>query len=160
MTNRQAQVDLDWGDDTYTFRMTVTGAIELEQKCDAPFAVVFKRLMAGEYKVADIRETIRLGLIGGGKTPAVALNLVRKYVDERPIAENILTAQAVLSGLMFGFAEEAKEQEDDPPAGKAEATPMVAPSASTSPASTEPQRSWESPLKPLVRSRFGNSQPL
>jgi hypothetical protein len=160
MSNRQAQVDLDFGDNTYTFRVTVTGAIELESKCDAPFATVYKRLMSGDWKITDIRETIRLGLIGGGMKPAEALVLVRRYVDERPLAENILTAQAVLGGLMFGFAEEAKEQEDDPPAGKAEATPMVVPSASTSPASMEQPRSWESPLKPLVRSRFGSSQPL
>jgi hypothetical protein len=157
MSNRQAQVDLDWGDGTYTFRMTVLGAIELEEKCDAPFAVVFKRLTAGDYKIADIRETIRLGLIGGGKTPPIALNLVRKYVDERPVAESVLTAQAVLGGLMFGFVLDAKDEA--PAEGKAEAAPTTVQSVSTPPTSTERPRSSESPLKSLVRSRYGNGQP-
>jgi len=150
MSNVQATVTMDWGDGTYTFRLTVTGAIELEEKCDAPFMVVHQRLAANAYKVSDVRETVRLGLIGGGMEPAKALGLVRKYVDDRPITENWLVARAVLGGLLFGFEAE--------PLGNQEAAPATAPNVSTPPPSTERPRSSESPLRSLAKSRFGNSQ--
>lgn len=150
MSNLKAEVSIDWADGTYLFRLTVPCTIELEQKCDAPFTVIHNRLATNAYKILDVRETVRLGLIGGGMAPPKALDLVRKYVDERPIAENSSVARAILLGLLFGFEAE--------PLGNREAAPMTDPNVSTPPPSTETPPSWESPLKPLVRSRFGNSQ--
>lgn len=117
--NLRGEITTDWADGTYTFRLTVAGAIELEQKCDAPIAVISARLQSGAYRVSDLRETIRLGLIGGGKSPVEALTVVRNYVDERPLAESWAVARLVMGGLMFGF--------EEAPLGKAEAAPTTAP---------------------------------
>lgn len=154
MSNVQGQVALDFGDGTYTFRLTVNGAIELEQKCDAPFTVVLNRLAAGAYKINDVREVIRLGLIGGGLDPTKALKVVRQYVDDRPIAESWPVARAVLMGLMFGFEAEPL---GDTASGEAEAATPESPNASTPPPSTETPASSASRLKSLIESRSGNS---
>lgn len=151
MSNLQAEVALVWGDGEHTFRLTVNGAIELEQKCEAPIAVIHHRLHAGTYKIADVRETIRIGLIGGGKKPDEALRLVRTYVDQRPLAESWQVARVVAHSLMFGF--------EASPLGKQEAAPVASPSASTPPPSTAtPPSSRASPLRALVESRFGNTR--
>lgn len=150
MSNLRAEVEIDWADGTYLFRLTVPCAIELEQKCDAPFTVIHSRLAANAYKVADVRETVRLGLIGGGLSPPKALDLVKKYIDERPITESWLVARAILGGLLFGFEAE--------PLGNPEAAPTADPPASTPPPSTPTPRSSVVRLSTLMTSRYGNSQ--
>ncbi|MGI2036410.1 gene transfer agent family protein [Rhizobium panacihumi] len=57
------------------------------------------RSIGGDWRIEDVRETIRLGLIGGGATPSDASVAVMTYVDqvERfPIVDNIGIASAVL----------------------------------------------------------------
>jgi len=127
--NLQGDVALEWADGTYSFRLTVNGAIELEQKCEAAIAVIAARIQSGVYSVADVRETIRIGLIGGGLKPEKAARLVKIYVDERPLAESHAVARVVIGGLMFGF--EA--------APFAQAAPAESPSASSPTRSTAPQ---------------------
>lgn len=151
MSNLQAKCDLDWGDGTYTFRLTVSGTIELEQKCDAPFTVILNRLNQGTYGISDVRETIRLGLIGGGMEQVKALTLVRSQIDDHGgVAGHALAARAILMGLMFGFEAE--------PLGKAQAAPEANPNASTPPTSTPRPQSSGSHLRTLMPSRFGNGQ--
>jgi hypothetical protein len=128
--NLRGETSLDWADGTYSFRLSLAGAIELEDKCDAPIAVIHARLIGGAYKVSDVRETIRIGLIGGGLDPAKALNLVRTYVDERPLSESWVIARLVMGGLLYGF--EAHPINPPGPAAKAENR-----NASTPPASTK-----------------------
>lgn len=129
--NLRGETSLDWADGTYSFRLSLAGAIELEEKCDAPIAVIHARLIGGAYKVSDVRETIRIALIGGGMDPVKALNLVRKYVDDRPLAESWIIARVIMGGLFHGFA----EHPINPPGPAAEAESR---NASTPPASTRP----------------------
>lgn len=145
--NNQGEVTDKWGDGTYTFRLTVTGIIELEQKCDAPFAVIFGRLTSGTFKLNDVRETVRLGLIGGGAKPSEALTLVDRYT--LPLAESLPMAKAIVAGVMFGF--------EASPLGEEKAAATANTSASTPPASPEPPESLESVLANWDRSAFGNS---
>jgi hypothetical protein len=153
MSNLKAEVTLDWGDGSYLFRLTVNGLLELEEKCKSAFTEVFQRLMTGTYSISDVRETIRLGLIGGGMEPAKALTLVRRYVDNRPKAEGQKPAQAILGATLFGFEAE--------PLGKVEAAPREEdPSGSTPPPSTPiPLSLAESISQTLTASRFGSGQP-
>lgn len=125
---------MDWADGIYTFRLTLPGALELEQKCDAAIAVIANRLNSGAYRVADVRETIRIGLIGGGEKPDAALRLVRAYVDARPLSESWQIARIIMGGLMFGFVEA--------PLAAAGPAPE-SPPASTPSTSTETPRSWD-----------------
>lgn len=97
------EVPLKWGDGEHTFNVAkLRCVLELEEKCNCGFAQIYQRLAEGKWYFNDIRETIRLGLIGGGKDPDRAMTLVNRYVDERPFAENVLVAQAIIFGALVG----------------------------------------------------------
>ncbi|MGE0828940.1 MAG: gene transfer agent family protein [Hyphomonadaceae bacterium] len=125
--SRTAKVELSWADGSYTFRLAIGQLVELQEKCDAGPPTIYNRLVGNAWYLNDIRETLRLGLIGGGMAPAKALSLINRYVDDRPLAENARHAQAVLMALMIGV-------EDETP-GKAEAARDQAMGASPSPPS-------------------------
>lgn len=147
--NNQGQITESWGDGRYDFRLTVNGIIELEQKCDAPFAVIFGRLNGGTFKLNDIRETIRLGLVGGGVASSKALTLVENYI--MPLSESLPLARAIVGGVMFGF--------EASPLGNPEAAPEASTNVSTPPPSTEQHSSLESVLNDWDKSAFGNFSP-
>lgn len=151
--NHRGEITTAWGDGEYTFRLTVAGAIELEEKCDAPFAVIFGRLNQGAFKINDVRETIRLGLIGGGLPAVDAKKLVDRYCE--PLSENLNAARLVLAGLMFGF--EAHPLGNQP---AAPATESESPNVSTPPPSTEQDCSLEAALSDWTKLASGNSMPL
>lgn len=147
--NNQGEITTQWADGTYTFRLTVNGIIELEQKCDAPFAVIFGRLTSGAFALNDIRETLRIALIGGGKTPVEAMKLIERYA--LPLADSLPIAKAIMAGVMFGF--------EASPLGEAKAAPEASQPASTPRPSPEQQTSLESVLADWDSSVFGNSLP-
>ena len=68
------------------------------------------RSVGGDWRVDDIREPIRLGLIGAGMTPTEAYLLVTRYVDGLPLTDNITLAADVLHHALVG--------EVDDPVGK------------------------------------------
>lgn len=154
MSNHRGEVVIDWADGTHTFRLTILTGAELEEKCDAPIAVIAKRLMLGDWKIADVRETIRLGLIGAGAKPHDALRLIRTYVDDvgrYPLAESALIARTIAGGAVYGFSASPLAAGE----GTAETEP---PPASTPPESTRPP--LFSGLEDLLEaSRSGNGLP-
>lgn len=159
MSNLKAEVTAPFGDGEHTFRLTVPCLIELEEKCDAAFTVVLHRLSTGTYKINDVRETVRLALIGGGAKPTDALALVKRYIDDRPPLEDALhIARLALMGVLFGFKAAPVDESEAPAEGKAEAAPS--PLASTPPPSTGQPRSSGSHLRTLLPHRFGNSRRL
>lgn len=109
---------LDWGDGTYTFCLRIGEARLLQEACNAGPPTVLHRLVNQQYYVDDFRETIRLGLIGGGMSQAEALDKVKRFVDSRPWEESRLIAAAILSAAMGGV--------EDEPVGKAEGSPTEA----------------------------------
>lgn len=122
--SRHASVTLDWADGSYTFRLAIGQLRELQEavnrprvKLGAPLigpATLFESLRSNDAWLHDVREVIRLGLIGGGTKPADALDLVRRYVDERPMAESSVHATLVLGAALFGSEEEPLEGKNQP----------------------------------------------
>ncbi|SOC93553.1 Phage tail tube protein, GTA-gp10 [Rhizobium sp. AN5] len=109
---RDARVTFDWADGTYSFRLAWGQLEELQEKCDAGPYVVLQRLHSGAWRVEDISNIIRLGLIGGGMEPSPALKISRLYVEARPPMENLIPAQAILSAALMGAPEENVGEED------------------------------------------------
>ncbi len=103
---RDARVSFDWADGTHSFRLAWGQLAELQEKCDAGPYVVLQRLHSGAWRIEDISNIIRLGLIGGGMEPSPALKLTRAYVEARPPMENIIPAQVILSAALTGAPEE------------------------------------------------------
>ncbi|NSY68946.1 gene transfer agent family protein [Agrobacterium tumefaciens] len=109
---RDARVSFDWADGTYSFRLAWGELGELQEKCDAGPYLVLQRLHSGAWRIEDITNIIRLGLIGGGMEPAPALKLARRYVEDRPPMENLVPAQVILSAALTGTPEERVGEDD------------------------------------------------
>lgn len=125
---KATHVTIDWADGTYTFRLPIGQLEEHDELCGAGPLTVLTRLANGTWRVPDVRETIRLGLIGGGTVATDALKLVRRYVDGLPLLQSVPVALVVLAAALRG--------EDEIIAGKnGAAQPVTQPEAtgSTSP---------------------------
>jgi hypothetical protein len=144
--NHQAEIEVDFGDGSYNFRLSVKQIIELEEKCGAPFAVIHARLWGGAYSANDVVETIRLGLVGGGMDPAQARKLVERYGV--PFKYSYPVARAVIGAVMWGF--------EKSPSGKDQAAAEATQSATTPPnSSRQPTASGSNPMT-LDEFHFGN----
>jgi hypothetical protein len=113
--SRHGDITLPWGDGDYTFRLGLGEMRGLQEVCDAGPLEIASRLRNGTWLVDDVRETIRLGLIGGGMTQDEALKRVKRFVDSRPLMENCEKAIAILIAAVVG----AKDEPADIDAGKA-----------------------------------------
>ena len=149
-----SSIVLPFGDGEYLFRLGLVQLAELQTKCDAGLGRIFARVAKGrhllnngstignpeeaEWIVADLYETVRLGLIGGGEgtvngavvkvTPLLAKQLADSYVVARPWKEAWTVAAAVLMACVEGYHPPAETPaKKAPPAKTREA-------ASTSPA--------------------------
>lgn len=95
-----------FGDDEYPFRVGFPEAQEWEEKRDKSLMYTFTTsLQLRAMRLDDAREIIRIGLIGGGMTPVNALVLVKRYVEQRPIEENVELALSVMEAALFGSPE-------------------------------------------------------
>ena len=118
-------IEITWADDQHRFRLPIGGLRELQDKTNAGPAEILERFRAGTWRVDDVREVIRIGLIGGGKQPTASLSLVIRYVDGRPLMESVPVAFSVLAAALIGVP-------DDQP-GKAEPEETAQPDGSASP---------------------------
>lgn len=110
---RNAQITTDWAGGRHTFRLDIGQLEELQEACDAGPEFIWARLETRAYRVKDVTEPIRLGLIGGGLKPDEARKLVRRYVETRPLAENIRTAQKILAASIAGVPDEPAKKDGE-----------------------------------------------
>lgn len=156
------EVTLPWLGGEHVFRLASYGQLRLlQESCDAGPQEVLQRLMGGRWRVDDVREVLRIGLIGGGMAPEKAIALLKVTVDESAnwIEFAALAKSIVLAGLLAG----SKAAEDDPVgkpgAGKAATEAGLETAASSSPPSTEPALPSDSLRARSTSSRPGNSPP-
>lgn len=91
-----------FGDKDRAFNLTPELLTELERKTGTGIGTLCRRVFNAEYNFADLTETIRLALIGAGTGPAEANDLVTAYAANRPVAEVLPLAVAILEGRFFG----------------------------------------------------------
>lgn len=91
-----------FGDQDRTFRLTPDMIVELERKTGRGIGGMCRDLFAGDFRHAEVLETIRLALIGGGETPQVAASLVATYAAPRPVMEPYALAVSILETTMLG----------------------------------------------------------
>lgn len=94
------RVKIHWGDGEHMFRLPYRQLQELQDKTGVGPEELANRIAKGTWKVDEIRETIRLGLIGGGMEPMKALTLTIRYVDNRPWLENKQPAYLILLAIL------------------------------------------------------------
>jgi hypothetical protein len=93
-----------FGDKEHDFRLVPEQVIELERKLDTGIGTLFQRLIAGNFRHADIGEVVRHALVGGGTSPKEAEALIAAYVVPRPYAEVYPLVVSILETLWFGKA--------------------------------------------------------
>jgi hypothetical protein len=127
-------IDLAFADGSYTFALPLVRISELERKCGLPgppvgIGTIFGRVIKGcvynekgdpmlapgaaEFFAVDLIETIRQGLIGGGKgivngeevkvTPAIAERLMTAYVYGTPLTDSWSMAASILGACVMGY---------------------------------------------------------
>lgn len=69
---------LPFGEEERLFRLGMDQLFALEEKRGCAFAELHDRLMRGAWSIADVVETLRLGLIGGGMELRTARELVER----------------------------------------------------------------------------------
>ena len=138
--SRDGSCEFEWADGTYRFRLSIGGIEELQEKTGCGPYFLLNRINSGSWMVGDLRETIRIGLIGGGKTPAEAMSLVKRYVDDRPLLESLAPARAILMAKLAGAPDgekpgkhRAARAKTDPPNSQTDGSPL--------PLTTEPAQS-------------------
>lgn len=104
--SRDASITLDWADGSYHFRLAWGELSALQEARDCGPYVILGRLTDNTWRIEDISNVIRLGLVGGGMAPVEALKKTRTYVEARPPLENVVFAQVILSAALMGAPEE------------------------------------------------------
>lgn len=132
-----------WANGEDQFCLSKVGLIlDLESKCSAGIATILRRLAEKEFFLSDVRETIRLGLIGGGMPPDKAMTAVKHHVDlnENGLAPSVFLAYAIIEAVLVGVPEDplgkAAPAADQTTAGN---------SSSTTDASAAPKSSASEP---------------
>lgn len=128
--SRDAKITFPWGAGDTTFALRLGEVIKLQEARDAGPKYLFDKLLSGQWRVEDVIETIRWGLIGGGATPVEAAKLIKLYVEGRPLLESIAPAIKILGAALSGAP-------DEPPLGEADApNPAEGSGSTTSPATS------------------------
>ena len=125
---RSADIWLSFGTEERAFRLGIGEWRRVQERCDAGPGELLGRLapmfeavrldlqfeqaaaagVLGRWRVDDVRAPILEGLIGGGMKPAAAAELVRTWVDDRPLIETVPVAyKAVLASFVGAPDEEA-----------------------------------------------------
>ncbi len=99
-------IDLTWQGGEHVFALNIDLLRALQERCDAGPALVLARLRANQWRVDDVIQPIRLGLEGGGLSKEDARQLTKRFVEEAPLAESVLTAVAVLIYSLYGGEED------------------------------------------------------
>lgn len=128
---KHGSTDFAWADGHYTFRLAIGHWREIRDKTGAGPYELYERVVRRKWFVDDLREVIRLGLIGGGQTPTDALKLVQAYVDERPLLEAVPVALAIMAAALVA------PEGDAPKKAKRRGGETAATAPSASPISTE-----------------------
>lgn len=119
----------DWADGTYSFRLAYGQWLELQEAVGCGPLELYVNMLQRKWRVQQLREIIRIGLIGGGATPPAALRLVKLYVEERPMMESVQIALEIVAASMS-----LPQGSEAPGEAAAAETPTA---ESTSPPSTE-----------------------
>jgi hypothetical protein len=130
-----ATIDLEFGDGQYTFALPLVQIVELQRKAGIGIGGLYARVTKGsqvvdgkvylvpgaaEFYALDLIETIRHGLIGGGKgvvngdeikvTPIIANRLVDTYVLGHPLKHAWDIAATILGTCILGFEPPKKDE--------------------------------------------------
>lgn len=134
-----------FGDAAYEFKLDVAGLRELQDKTDCGPSFLLTRIMAGQWRLDDLRETIRIGLVRGGLDAYRAMVLVERYFDDGPLNRHVMLAALILQAALYE-PEEIEAPGKRTPGGKNRRTRKAASRSASS--SAPPPRGDSHPTSP------------
>lgn len=105
---KTSRIEAFVGDDDYPLELRIGELRLLQAALDSGPSAVMDRLFSGLWRVDDLIEPIRLGLIGGGMSHKQAKSLTDAYVTSAYLMDYLPTAIRVISAALVG-------DQDDPP---------------------------------------------
>lgn len=105
-------VRLVWIGGEHDFALDLGNLRAIQKYCDAGPHEILLRLNEKRWRVDDLFEVIRQGLIGGGLPSGDASRLVTAMMTRHPLIGFVVTAQAILAASLVG--------DEDDPVGEAE----------------------------------------
>jgi hypothetical protein len=93
-----------FGDGEHRFTLTDEMIAELERITGTGIAALYVQVAKLHFNAATLSEIIRLGLIGAGMAPEIAMRLIAAYARNRPIDELLPLALDVLDARWTGVA--------------------------------------------------------
>ncbi|MBK3396414.1 MULTISPECIES: gene transfer agent family protein [Methylobacterium] len=104
--SRDGHVDLDLDGTTHRFRLAIGDLEALQEATGLGPAALLQRLHAGlSYRFRDVRDVLRLGLIGGG-VPVPRAHAIARRLDGLPCIALIAKAALVLAAALEGAEDE------------------------------------------------------
>lgn len=100
--SRRGDIELVFGDGKHRFRLAIGELGDLEKATGLGPFELFEKFIAKRWRVGEIREVIRIGLIGGGMSKMEAVELVDEHIDDWPWVENVSIALEVLNAALAG----------------------------------------------------------
>ena len=91
-----------FGDAERDFALTDAMVTELEAKTQTGIGALYLRIVGSQFRLTDLTEIIRLGLIGAGTNPEEAARLVRTYGENRPLDEVFPLALSIIDARWSG----------------------------------------------------------
>lgn len=127
--SRDASIELEFAGETRVFRTGIKAWEKIQEKCDAGPEELLRRYLTGEWRVHDVREVFRQGLVWA-TTPPTDVGKVDKLLqaefDGYPMLQFVKMAQSIVMAALIGAPDEDKPP-GEPPAGAdlSEATPAA-----------------------------------
>jgi hypothetical protein len=117
--SRDGRIELLFPDERRLYRLRVGELRQLQEKCgDRGPLEILSALTNGKWKVDDIIQPIRLGLIGGGMKLEDANRLVESTVHDGTFGEAAFFAIAILGAAITGPPDEKIKMPKGANAGK------------------------------------------
>lgn len=96
-------ITLIWAGGEHPFALSIGRLRALQKACDAGPEQILQRMRAGDWRVDDIIETLRLGLVGGGYEPERdAGPLVIRMAEQHGLLALRAPAFSVLQAALIG----------------------------------------------------------
>lgn len=120
---------IKWIGGEHDFALDIGALRALQDACNAGPEEIRSRIIAGTWRVNDLFDTIRLGLVGAGAMKdADARRFVTQLWEQHPAVQFRFVAAQVLAAALFGV--------EDDPVGEPTGATAAPPENGSSPAST------------------------
>lgn len=104
--SRDGSIELDWPDQGRKYRLRIGELRALQEKCDKGPMEILAALTTGRWRVDDVIQPIRLGLIGGGMPMDEALRVVNFNVHDGNLGQAVIYAVAIVQAAITGPPDE------------------------------------------------------